>query len=93
MTSDRIERVLERLQDDMAIVRESVARLDARMAAHESAASQLATLRDELSKHQQEDAGTQSELRAELRRLWWGCGVVFTAAVGQIAAFISSSLT
>lgn len=93
MTDDRIERTLESLRSDMTNVREAVAALTAQFVlwqAHNNiATAELAAVRSDLSKHAECDAAIQAEMKAEIRRLWWGIGIVATAFFGGIVTVLT----
>lgn len=88
--SNRIEFTLEAMRSDMVVVREQLATLAASIEiwkTTEAAQSRaLEQVQRQVSTHSENDAGTHAELKADVRRLWWGVGVIITALAGTIIA-------
>jgi hypothetical protein len=86
--SDRIERTLESLRDSVMTVREAIAAMSSQLETWKetsiSTQAALAVVRADLSRHAEQDASLISELRAEMKRLWWGAGIVLTAVVAGV---------
>ena len=95
--TDRIERAIDAIREDLVSVREALAGLLAQFEMWKHANTQtqqeISTIRAELSKHQADDAAAQAELRAELRRLWWGVGIGLTAVAGAVVTLVAAGLT
>jgi predicted nucleic acid-binding Zn-ribbon protein len=90
--AERLERAIECLREDSTLVRESIARLMAQFelwqSSNDKIQDELKEIRNVISKHSEHDAHIQSELRAELKRIWWGAGIGLTAMGGAAATLV-----
>ena len=84
-----IERMLERVQDDVAATRQQVSELNGRFDALERLSGQLDAVEKITHEHVAADAELHGKLSADLHRLWWGAGMVTTAVVGVIVTTIA----
>ena len=83
-----IERILERLQDDVSATREQLSELIGRFDAVERLISQVEGIEKATHEHVAADAELHGKLSTDLSRLWWGASALFTAAAGVIVSLV-----
>lgn len=87
---ERLERMLDTMRDRAEQTAVGIARIEGGVAtlgvkldtvSKEASAANLAaaTVRDSLAEHETEDAERFGATQAEVRRLWWGIGIVLAA--------------
>lgn len=92
---ERMEALLERMRDRAEQTAVGIARieggvvtlgvkLDAVSKEASNASLAVAAVRDGLAEHETEDAERFGETKAEVRRLWWGIGLVLAAVIAQL---------
>lgn len=88
--NQRIESTLEAVRADIMLVREGLASLTSHMdmwkTTEASQTRAIEQIQRQVSSHSESDAGTHAELRADVRRLWWGVGIILTALAGTVIA-------
>jgi predicted nucleic acid-binding Zn-ribbon protein len=88
----RIERAIESLRTDSVAVREGVAALNAQfdMWAKTDERTQVAlkNLEKAVLEHESHDEAMHAQLQTDMRRLWWGIGLLLTSAAGIFAALL-----
>lgn len=92
MTHDRMERILEQFRGDLVAVREAIAGLSAQLEMWKLSEGRMQRKVDQIEQavkgHAESDASTHAQLQADVRRLWWGVGIMLTTSLGALAAYV-----
>ena len=92
---DRVEATLEAVRNDIIVIREQLASLNTHLEMWKNTeAAQnrvIEHLQRNISSHLESDAGVHAELKSDVRRLWWGVGMVLTALIGTIVAGLGAA--
>ncbi len=88
---DRIERAIEGLRLEVGALGKAMAGMVERVNTAKQTAVEVDALDDKLASHETADAATHAELRTDVRRIWWGIGIVMTGVIATLVSVLTKT--